>query len=77
MMSPQNAQLARLVNSEVGTMERATEVVIMRVETEPLTDDQPHGEHDALVLILSRSQADRLRQQLSEAVARSEAAAAR
>lgn len=57
-------------------MKGATEVVIMWVEIEPLTDDQPHGEH-ALVLILSRSQADRLRQQLSEAIARSEAAAAR
>jgi hypothetical protein len=53
-------------------MEGAAEVVVMRVETQPLADDPSDGKPRVSVLILNRIQAHRLRKQLTAAIAKSD-----
>lgn len=65
-----DVQIGKVVRSEVGSLEGASDVLVLRIEQKPLVEDHPDHKPAVAVFILDRTAADSLRCQLGEALAR-------
>jgi len=63
-----DAIIARAVYLEVGILDGALNVIIMRIQHVSLAVDDPEETHRISVLLLDRDQAEELEQQLADAL---------